>query len=193
MPDTPGPADTAPSAARGASLDAELDAALAALDGLTLSRLERVADTLWIQLGALRTIEGAEGPRDVGEWALHVSCPWRWCASDRVLVGSGDLLTPADADVELEDYDWDEPGASWLDVRLGELAAHLAGSPVSVFRATRDRRLGLRLELDDDTVLELFPNSTPTGHVSTEFWRVFQPGTGEAHLVGGTFGIDREA
>ena len=175
------------------SLDAELDAALAALDGLTLSRLERAGDTLWIQLGPLHTVEGEDGPRAVGTWALHVSCPWRWYASDRVLVGSGDLMTPADADVELEDYDWDEPGASWLDVRLAELGAHLAESPASVFRMTRDRWLGLRLELDDDSVIELFPNSTPTGHVSTEFWRLFQPGTKVAHLVTGTFGIDREA
>jgi hypothetical protein len=175
------------------SPDAPLDAALAALAGLALSRLERAGDTLWIQLGALRPVEGDAGSREVGAWALHVSCPWRWYAGDRVLVGSGDLLTPADADVELEDYDWDEPGASWLDVRLGELGAHLAESPASVFRATRDRWLGLRLELDDDTVLELFPNSTPTGHVSTEFWRLFRPGAGEAHLVTGTFGIDREA
>lgn len=175
----------------GTPVDAALDDALATLAGLALSRLERAGDTLWIQLGPLHTVEGEDGPREIGAWSLHVSCPWRWCATDRVLVGSGDLLTPADADVELEDYDWDEPGASWLDVRLGELAAHLTESPVSIFRATRDRWLGLRLELDDDTVLELFPNSTPTGHVSTEFWRVFEPG--QAHLVAGTFGIDHEA
>ena len=176
----------------GAPLDAALDAALDALAGLALSRLGRTGDTLWIQLGPLREIDGDDGPREVGAWALHVACPWRWLATDRLVVGSGDLLTPADADVELEDYDWDEPGASWLDVRLGELAAHLAGSPASIFRATRDRWLGLRLELDDDTMIELFPNSTATGHVSTEFWRLFQPGTGGAHLVTGTFGVDRE-
>ena len=181
MPDA-GTAATSP--------DAALDDALAALTGLAISRVGRAGDSLWIHLGPLQTVDGDEGPREIGAWALHVSCPWRWIATDRVVVGSGDLLTPADADVELEDYDWDEPGASWLDVRLGELAARLAESPVSIFRATRDRWLGLRLELDDDTAIELFPNSTPTGHVSTEFWRLFQPG--ETHLVTGTFGVDRE-
>ena len=172
--------------------DLELDTALAALAGLALAQFGRAGDTLWIQLGPLHTIEGDEGPREVGTHALHVSCPWRWCASDRVLVGSGDLLTPADAGVELEDYDWDEPGASWLDVRLGELNERLAASPRTVRRAARDAWLGLRLELDDDSLVELFPNSTPTGHVSTEFWRVLQPGSDAAHLVTGTFGIDRE-
>ena len=177
------------------TIDTELDATLAALAGLALARLGRAGDTLWIQLGPLQTIDGDDGdggPREVGTHALHVACPWRWCASDRVLVGSGDLLTPADADVELEDYDWDEPGASWLDVRLGELNERLVQSPRTVRRATRDAWLGLRLALDDDSTIELFPNSTPTGHVSTEFWRVLQPGSAAPHLVTGTFGIDRE-
>ena len=156
-------------------IDTELDATLAALAGLALARLGRAGDTLWIQLGPLQTIDGDDGdasPREVG---TH-----------------GDLLTPADADVELEDYDWDEPGASWLDVRLGELNERLAQSPRTVRRATRDAWLGLRLALDDDSTIELFPNSTPTGHVSTEFWRVLQPGSAAPHLVTGTFGIDRE-
>ena len=182
-----------------AVLRTELDAALAALAGLALGRLARAGDVLWIHLGALRAADGDgdgdgdEGAQSVGSHALMVACPWRWCTIDRVLVGSGDLLTPADADVELEDYDWDEPGASWLDVRLEELTARLAASPVAVRRAACDAWLGLRVELDDDTVLELFPNSTPTGHVSTEFWRVLEPGSGAAHLVAGTFGIAREA
>lgn len=169
-----------------------LDAALTALVGLPLARLARAGDTLSIQLGPLRAMDDEDGPREVGSHAIHVACPWRWCAPDRVLVGSGDLLTPADADVELEDYDWDEPGASWLDVRLEELNAQLARTPLTVRHAARDAWLGLRLELDDASAIELFANSTPTGHVSTEFWRVLRPGQDEPHWVTGTFGIGRE-
>ena len=173
--------------------DAALDATLTSLAGLALARLARAGDGHVLHLGALRTVEGEDGPREVGTHTLLVACPWRWCAPDRVLVGSGDLLTPADADVELEDYDWDEPGASWLDVRLDELSTRLADAPLSVRRAVRDAWLGLRLELVDDSVIELFPNSTPTGHVSTEFWHVISAtGEGAVHLVTGTFGIDRE-
>lgn len=175
-----------------ADLNADVDAALAALAGLPLARVSRAGDTLWLQLGALRPVATDDGEREVGTHALLVACPWRWVAPDRVIVGSGDLMTPADPEAELEDFDWDEPGASWLDVRLAELSERLADAPLSVTRATRDAWLGLRVELSDGSALELFPNSTPTGHVSTEFWRLLRPGSDAAHLVAGTFGLDRE-
>jgi hypothetical protein len=172
---------------------ADLDAALAALAGLPLVTLARAGDTLWVHLGEHGTLAGEDGDTHVvGTHALHVSCPWRWVAPDRVVVGLGDLLTPADPEAELDDFDWDAPGASWLDVRLGELVERLAESPVSVRDVTRDAWLGLRLMLDDGSALECFPNSTPTGHVSTEFWRVLQPGRDAAHVVAGTFGVDVE-
>ena len=171
-----------------------MDDALAALAGLPVVTLARAGDTLWVHLGERRAVAGEDGEtRVVGSHALHVACPWRWVARDRVIVGSGDLLTPADADVELDDFDWDEPGASWLDVRLGELVTRLADAPLSVRRAARDAWLGLRVELDDGSALECFANSTPTGHVSTEFWRVMRESAeGTEHLVAGTFGLDRE-
>jgi hypothetical protein len=177
----------------------DLDETLAGLVGLPLSRLTRSGDTLWIQLGdraapADDATNGAgSAPAEDGTLALLVACPWRWAAADRILVGSGDLLTPADPDAELEDFDWDEPGASWLDVRLAELAERLATDPPVVRAAIADPWLGLRIELSDASALELFPNSTPTGHVSTEFWRLLRPGTEVPHLVAGTFGVDRES
>jgi hypothetical protein len=172
----------------------DLDAALDALAGLAFRDLGRAGDVLWLSFGETRTLAGDDGREHaVGSHAIHVACPWRWAAPDRVVVGSGDLLTPADPEAELDDFDWDEPGASWLDVRIDELRARLAETPVAVRRVTRDAWLGLRVELDDNSVLEAFPNSTPTGHVSTEFWRLSQPGRDVAHWVAGTFGLDREA
>jgi hypothetical protein len=104
-------------------------------------------------------------------------------------VGSGDLLTPADPAEEPESFDWELPGASWLDVRLGELEpAH----PPVVEAANADAFGGVRLTLSGGRVLELFPNATPTGHVATEFWRLLRPGSDAPHFVVGTFGVDRE-
>lgn len=179
-----------------------LDETLVGLVGLPLWKMTRAGDTLWIQFGERRPVDGSAGSNgagtegaghEMGTLALLVACPWRWVADDRILVGSGDLLTPADPDAELEDFDWDAAGASWLDVRLEELATRLAADPPVVRTAIADPWLGLRVELSDATALELFPNSTPTGHVSTEFWRLLQPGTEAPHLVTGTFGVDRES
>jgi hypothetical protein len=111
-------------------------------------------------------------------------------APDRILVGSGDLLTPADPEADIETFDWDEPGASWLDVRLGEIGAAHAADPPAVSSAVVDELGGLRLTLTGGLALELFPTSTPTGHVSTEFWRLLRPGTDGPHFAVGTFGAD---
>ena len=171
----------------------EIERAAAPLIGLPMWGAGRAADLLWLQFGARRSATGA-GPdeRDVGEIALHVACPWRLCDAERILVGSGDLLTPADAEEDPETFDWDEPGASWLDVRLGELQAADVARPPVVESVAADALGGLRLGLGGGRVLELFPNATPTGHVTTEFWRLLRPGSGDPHFVVGTFGVSRE-
>jgi hypothetical protein len=59
----------------------------------------------------------------------------------------------------------------------------------------RDRRTtgsGFSLELTGGMRLDAFPNSTPTGHVATEFWRLSRPGVPVPHFVVGTFGVERD-
>ena len=169
----------------------EIERMLAALIGLPMWGAGRTADLLRLQFGERQTVN-AEGTEDVGAYALHVACPWRLAASDRLLVGSGDLLTPSDPDAEPETFDWDEPGASWLDVRLAELTeAHGAAPPV-VEAVAGDALGGFRLSLAGGLTFETFPNSTPTGHIATEFWRLLRPGTAEPHVVVGTFGTELE-
>lgn len=160
----------------------DCEGALAELVGRRLLAADRVVDVLILRFG---------GDGDGDERALHVACPWRLADAERVLVGAGDLLTPADPDGEPESFDWEPPGASWLDVRLDELAARRGAAPPTVTAVSADPFGGLRLGLSDGLVLELFPNSTPTGHVSTEFWRLSAPGA--ADIVVGTFGVERES
>ena len=167
----------------------EIERALGPLVGRTLRATERAIDVLRVELVA-PPANGADGPPDV--ITLRVACAWRVTDGERVLVGSGDLFTPADPDEEPETFDWEPAGASWLDVRLGELAEkRAAGAPPALARVEVDPFGGARLALTDGLVLELFPNSTPTGHVSTEFWRL--TGAGVDDLVVGTFGLEREA
>lgn len=171
----------------------EIEAALRPLTGLPLRSIRRAADLLWLHFGTPHTATAPDGSeREVGEYALQVACPWRLATADRVLVGSGDLLTPADPEAELESFDWDEPGASWLDVRLEELRERYADSPLPVESVEADELGGARIRLGDEVGLELFPTSTPTGHVATEFWRLLQPAKDVPHFVVGTFGIEEE-
>jgi len=174
----------------------EIERALGPLAGLPLWGVGRAADLLWLHFGARRRVEGVEGVEgvedEVGDVTLHVSCPWRLRDAERVLVGSGDLMTPADAAEDPETFEWDAPGASWLDVRIGELWPAGDTAPPTVASVAADALGGLRLTLAGGRVLELFPNATPSGHVTTEFWRLLRPGGDEPHFVVGTFGISHD-
>ncbi len=158
---------------------------LAALIGEPVRAVLREVDALRVQCGA---------------HTLLVACPWRITDAERVLVGAGDLLTPADPDAELDDFDWDIPGASWLDVRLEELSSEFASGLVFVEQVTADRFGGVQLTMSRAWQLMLLPNSTPTGHVSTEFWRLLRPERDGANndadggdFAVGTFGVDPHA
>jgi hypothetical protein len=174
-------------------MKAEVGAALTPLLGLPIWAAGREGELVWFQVGDRRTVAGGEGEaREVGTYSLHVACPWRLVDQERVLAGSGDLLTPADPDAEIETFDWDVPGANWLDVRLTELWSAFAAVPPTVQGIEPDPYGGFALHLSGGMRLEAFPNSTPTGHVATEFWRLLQPGTDTPPFIVGTFGIERD-
>ena len=131
------------------------------------------------------------GRREVGEYTLHVSCPWRLVGPEGLVVASGDLFTPADPLADLADFDWEVPGASWCDVRLQAFIAATAGDPPTVTAISADELGSLRLFLGDEYVLDIFPDSSPAPHVESEFWRLLQPGSGAPQFVVGSEGIAR--
>lgn len=51
------------------------------------------AGLIWIQLGERKTVTSKRGSREVGQYALHLSCPWIWRHGDQVI---------ADADSDSE-------------------------------------------------------------------------------------------
>jgi hypothetical protein len=169
----------------------EIERALAPLVGRPLRAAARAADVLRLEFGVATPGAVSDGA-GADALALYVACPWRLADGDRVLVGSGDLFTPADPDGDPETFDWEPEGASWLDVRLRELAEKREHAEPAVEGVDADAFGGVRLALAGGLAIELFPNSTPTGHVSTEFWRLSRPNGDDADFVVGTFGVDRE-
>jgi hypothetical protein len=135
--------------------------------------------------------EGAgDGSDDGGGYELQVACSWRMAGPTSIIVGSGDLFTPSDADAELETFDWDVSGASWWDKRMEELRPTLTDTTVAVMTFVADSLGGFRLVCTGGIELEVFPNSSPAPHVETEFWRLIQPGRTEPDIVVGTSGIE---
>ena len=162
----------------------DLDRALAPLVGLALTGTARESNMLSLRFGR------GDGDALAPDYTLDVFCAWRLARDGRILVGSGDLFTPADPAEELETFDYDAPGGSWWDARVAAYFAESPAPPV-VQHVTADPLGGVRLALSDGASLDVFPNSSAAEHLETEFWRITRPGTGDAQLVVGTFGLDR--
>ena len=168
-----------------------IERALAPLLGRPVWDAGRAGAMLWLQIGERRPRRSDErDAREVGEYALHVSCAWRLIGPHGIYVASGDLFTPADPLADPSDFMWDEPGANWCDVRLRAFLAETAGSPRVVTAVTSDEIGSLRWFLGDDFVLDVFPDSSDAEHIETEFWRLLQPGTAGTHTVVGSTGVD---
>jgi hypothetical protein len=157
----------------GSGTRPHLIAALSQLIGLPLTAARRAADMRTFQFGPLRPVGGGS----VGDWALHVQCPWRIEGPDGIVTGRLDLWEPADENA-LVDEKWDyETAPNLQDARL---EWWLMGPEASrVVRGVDADAFGsAALRFDHDFVLRLFPAGT-----RSEDWRLFRPKTGHPHLV----------
>ena len=152
---------------------------LTPLVGLPLRCIGRAADLLWVQFGEMRELPDRRGgTRSVGEWALHVQCPWRITRPPAILVARGDCFYEADSD---EPYDWDAARESRFDRCAAPLNREFESSPPAVEAVVADVVGGFSLRLTGGFIFEAFPDHS-TGSDS-EHWRFFQPGRDERHFV----------
>lgn len=170
-------------------MDDAAERVLAPLVGLPMWGAVRQRDVLVVQFGGRRRVEGGENPGDAGQYALYVYCAWRLSDATGIVAGNGDIFTPADPDADLEYFEWEAQGSTWLDVRLREFAErHAAQAPV-VNTFVTDALAGFRLVLTEGVELDVLPNSSPSAHVETDFWRLIRPGEVDAQIVASTSGI----
>jgi hypothetical protein len=176
------------------STDSEIKQHLSVLIGLPLSIARRAADMLNLQFGSVREIDmklgksvGKKGT--VGEFALHVQCPWRIDSPDKIITGRGDLFRIAETG---EPFDSDDNtcykfGMSLQDKKIGDLLQDfdpIIGSYANVTKSLiveavdADNFGGVIIYLFGGYRLVLFPS----GSVG-EDWRLLQPGTSEKHVV----------
>lgn len=158
---------------------------LASLVGLRVWEIRRDADILLVQLGDRLELDG----RTVGSFTLQIACAWRVAGPTSILAASGDLFTPADPEADLASFDWDVPGASWWDVRMGEVM-RLLEQVVAISTFMADSYGGVRLVCTGGLELEIFPNSSASPHIETEFWRLVRGGQSDDYVMVGTAGIE---
>jgi hypothetical protein len=148
---------------------------LSPLLGLKLSASSRAADMRMFDFGELKSIDR----RVVGEFALHVQCPWRIESIERIITGRHDLFEPAD---ETEDFDWES--WNWMDANetLQDKIVRdfLEKNEPIVQNITADCHGGVTLSLSGGYNLLIFPAGS-----NGEDWRIFKPNEARHFVVSG--------
>ena len=158
------------------NLAEEAKANLQRLVGLKLPRMALAADMRTLQFG--KTVARIGGGV-VGEYALHIQCPWRLDGPTGVVTGSGDLYEPYVQNEGLrESFDW-ETDDSLQDGVLRELLKGYDENTKQIVNSTNvltveavetDSAGGFSLRLSGGYRWLVFPNCT-----RSEAWRLFKP------------------
>ncbi len=148
-------------------------AALSRIIGLPLTAARRAADMRTFQFGKLHPVDRGS----VGDFALHVQCPWRIEGPHGIVTGRLDLWQPVEENAPFDD-NWDyEKSPNLQDARQEVWFAHNKTSLV-VKSVDADEFGGAVIGFDQGFVLRLFPAGT-----RAEDWRLFQSNTNALHFV----------
>jgi hypothetical protein len=156
---------------------------LTSLVGLRLCIARDAAGMKNFQFGEIRPHPSGKGT--VGDFALHVQCPWRLVTTTQVLTGSTDYYEPAveGEDVNLDDYQSGNLQRKRLQALFQTYDAETRSlinqsDSLTVISLHADRFGGLDLELSGGVRLQVFPDGS-----RGENWRFFSPGNDESHFI----------
>jgi hypothetical protein len=132
----------------------------------------------WLHFGEmLESPAYGGGTKTVGDWAVHIQCPWRISQRGRIVIAYHDFYySPAGDDLE----DWDKFGSSQFDSAATLLCAEFQTSPAVVASVQPDDVGGFFIRFSQDYRLDVFPD---TSFDSSEPWRIFQPRLDSEHFV----------
>lgn len=156
---------------------------LSELISLPLAVARDAADMKNFQFGALRPHPSGRGT--LGEYALHIQCPWRLTQIGHIVTGSEDYYQPEETDKEVDLEDW--RAGNLQRKRLGEVLQSFDSATRSWVNGTDELVVesvaaddfgGFELILSGDFRVQVFPCGS-----RGEYWRFFEPGGDGPHLV----------
>ena len=152
--------------------------------GLKLSIARRAADLRNFQFGKIKAVKNGS----VGEYALHIQCPWRIEGPDGIITGRSDLWEPA---IDNPDLDWDtwsyESGENLQDKKIKDLMGTYDPDTRSYLNNNNELFVEnvqvyvygiVNIVLSGGYKIILFPDGS-----REEDWRFFRPDTNEPHFV----------
>lgn len=125
------------------------------------------------EFGTLRPVDRGS----IGNFALHVQCPWRIEGREGIVTGRLDLWQPLEDDAPF-DENWDYDESPNLQDTLVKRWLAQNGPSLIVESVDADDFGDAAIRFGQDFVLRWFPAGT-----RGEDWRLFQPKTGAPHLV----------
>jgi hypothetical protein len=150
-------------------LKEEIERYFQQLIGLRLTKTTRAAAMESLKFGHLLQVDKLGEEFEIGEFALHLQCPWRFTNDTKILVGSNDLFEPTHENAEFdESFDWDTPNGNLRDFKLHEI---ISTKDLIVNSIVADDYGGFELLFDSNIKLYVFPADSKVGEYS-EFWRL---------------------
>jgi len=136
--------------------------------GLELTRSTRAANMECLKFGTFFSTSKDENLYNVGEFGLHLQCPWRITNHNEIMVGSHDLYEQIDESAEYDpDFDWDIQQGNLRDVKIGSI---IANHKLVVLSITADSYGGLSILFDNQIMLTVFP--VISSKSDNEYWRL---------------------
>jgi len=169
-----------------------LEAHMRVLIGLPLSIARNAADMKGFHFGSIRPHYSRTGRvGTVGQYALHIQCPWRIVGGDAIVTGSSDRFQGPREDIDYNDED--ARGGSLQSVRLEELLKGFDASTSSFVNATEnlvvqavqaDNYGGLDIALTGGLKLQIFPAGS-----NGEDWRFIDVEGGDIVIEAGRLSV----
>ncbi|GHV43885.1 hypothetical protein FACS1894180_4310 [Bacteroidia bacterium] len=164
----------------------EIAKVLKQLIGYKLTRSTRMGATECLKFGILYSIDHKGIEWQIGEFAIHLQCPWRITKNDTLIVGSDDVSEQPDENAEYdENFNWDIQGGNLRDVKL---QSFIKLGKCMVQSITTDDFGGFELTFIDNIKLTVFPALSSKNF--GEHWRLLDNRNGtKCHYVIDTCGV----
>jgi hypothetical protein len=169
-------------------MKSKIEQILKQLVGFEITKTTRSGATECLKFGTKFRNDHKGIERQIGAFALHLQCPWRFTKDNKILVGDNDLFEQTDETGEYnEDFNWDIQGGNLRDVKLMNL---LKSRGLVVKSIEVDDFGGFELAFPKNIKLKVFPTLSSKSTYS-EYWRLLDNRNNESkHFVVGPLGFD---
>jgi hypothetical protein len=156
--------------------------ALSVLVGQPLWAASRAANMEMFQFGAKVTKINRHGSeRLVGDYSLHIQCPWRLVDARGIIAGYFDqLFHPEEVEGSYRYLKSHEDGPSLCEARIDRWIKENEDDPLCVTTVDADSIGGFKLTFNRGVVLEAFPSDSVR---DSEFWRLLYRNEDRNHFV----------